>query len=495
MTMTHATATAQGRPRARQMPPPAATRVERREWRLPAPPAPSASSRAAPPCACGGSCPKCKAAAARSAQGGDAGAIKVSRPGDALEREADAAASRVVAGARGPLAHRADIGSVRHVPTATAPAPLRDGLRAGGRPLDAGTRAFMESGFGSDLSHVRIHDGPDAARSAAAIGARAYALGSDLVFGAGHYAPATSAGRRLLAHELAHVLQHARGAATAEAGVLRAPTISVLDENFIGPPSASQRRAARSCPIDCCANNLGTLHTMPLFFHESRGATVPAGSARATGIGAELHFIASPDQPAAGDLCHCDAFQMIQIITTTHPGTGHTAASYVDNGNAGTQPFYGAPAGPGLSGHGEHAIPGGYVDAGQRITTAESIYDRPYREQSTLGTTSLRWEAETCVACVKNTEPDRILGCTTYGFSQNFNPTTRSHDPVQQIAPRCRARASDNFISTLATDPTTTLSTDPTTSSYAFRPAPLLECLNPTPPGDYPLPRGDTRLA
>ena len=153
---------------------------------------------------------------------------------------------------------------------------------------------------------------------------------------------------------------------------------------------------------------------------------------------------------------------------------------------AGAQPFYGAPAGIGLSGHGEHAIPAGYADAGQRLTTTESIYDRPYRTPGMLGTTSLSWQAETCVACVKNTEPDRILGCTTYGFTQAYNATTSAFDPVQQIAPGCRSRASANF--------TTTLSSDPTTSGYDFRPAPLLECFNPTPPGDYPLPTGDTRI-
>lgn len=480
MTMTRAAAPRQG-PRARQMPPPSVTRIARREWRLPAAAATTAP-RAAPPCACGGSCPRC--AASRRA----VDTRRLSRPGDVLEREADAAAARVVGGGHGPVGLTALAGAARRGPAAAAPpTPSRDGPRGGGRPLDAGTRAFMESRFSSDFGQVRIHDGPAAARSAAAMGARAYTLGNDLVFGAGHYAPATTAGQRLLAHELAHVLQHARGAVPPQAGILRAPTISVMDENFIGPPSASQRRAAKSCPIDCCSHNLGTLHTMPLFFHESRGAIVPEGSARATGIGAELHFIAGPDQPAAGDLCHCDAFQMIQILTTTHPGTGHTASSYVDNGTAGTQPFYGAPAGPYRAGHGEHAIPAGYTDAGERVTTTESIYDRPFREQASLGTTSLSWKAETCVACVKNTEADRILGCTTYGFTQNYNATTAAFDPVQQIAPGCGRRPSANFTATLASDPTT--------SSYDFRPPPLLECFNPTPPGDYPLPSGDTRVA
>lgn len=488
MTTTHASATTARATRARQAPPPMVTRVARREWRLPAPPASAGlARRSTPPCTCGGGCPKCKAARGATFGSAATAPMRLSGPGDTLEREADLAASRVATGGRGDLGHGAPIDRVSRRSPAAAPTALRDGLRGGGRPLDPATRSFMESGFGSDLGLVRVHDNPDAARSAAAIGARAYAFGNDLVFGAGQYAPSTSAGRRLLAHEIAHVLQHERGSVTASSGVLRAPTIGILDENFIGPPSTSQRRAAKSCPIDCCAHHLGTLHTMPLFFHENRGALVAEGSPRATGIGAELHFIASPSQPRASDLCHCDAFQMIQILTTTHPATGHTATSYVDNGNPGTQPFYGAPAGPYRAGHGEHAIPGGYVDAGERVRTTESIYDRPSRDRASLGTTSLSWRAETCVACVKNTEADRILGCTTYGFTQHYDANAAAFEPVQQIAPGCGQRPSANFTATLASDPTT--------SSYDFRPAPLLECFNPTPPGDYPLPRGDTRIA
>lgn len=80
-------------------------------------------------------------------------------------------------------------------------------LRSPGQPLDAETRAFMEPRFGHDFSRVRVHTGARAAESARAVNALAYTVGRDVVFGAGQYAPGTSAGRRLLAHELAHVVQ------------------------------------------------------------------------------------------------------------------------------------------------------------------------------------------------------------------------------------------------------------------------------------------------
>jgi outer membrane protein OmpA-like peptidoglycan-associated protein len=67
----------------------------------------------------------------------------------------------------------------------------------------------MEQRFGADFSGVRVHDDARAAESARAVDAHAYTVGSDIVFAPGRYAPGTSGGDRLLAHELAHVVQDA----------------------------------------------------------------------------------------------------------------------------------------------------------------------------------------------------------------------------------------------------------------------------------------------
>jgi len=88
-----------------------------------------------------------------------------------------------------------------------APPIVHEVLRSPGRPLDRETRAFMEPRFGHDLSRVRVHTGTTAAESARAVNARAYTVGSEVVFGAGEFRPETLSGRRLLAHELAHVTQ------------------------------------------------------------------------------------------------------------------------------------------------------------------------------------------------------------------------------------------------------------------------------------------------
>lgn len=76
-----------------------------------------------------------------------------------------------------------------------------------GQPLEHGVRSYMETRFGRDFGDVRIHADSRAASASAALGALAYTTGSDIFFGAGRYSPRTSGGERLLAHELAHVVQ------------------------------------------------------------------------------------------------------------------------------------------------------------------------------------------------------------------------------------------------------------------------------------------------
>lgn len=123
----------------------------------------AATAAGRPPgaCACGGSCPRCL--------------LPMSRPGDAAEREADRMAANALRRAADPV----------------------------------GVAASM----GVDLHSVAIHADAQAAERARAVQARAFAVGPDIFFGAGQYAPETPAGARLLAHELAHVVQQRRAGA------------------------------------------------------------------------------------------------------------------------------------------------------------------------------------------------------------------------------------------------------------------------------------------
>jgi hypothetical protein len=93
---------------------------------------------------------------------------------------------------------------------------------SGGSSLDSSTKDFMESRFGYDFSTVRIHADERATRSAQGVNALAYTTGKHIVFGRGHYQPSTLEGRRLLAHELTHVVQQTN-ATTSLYHVQRAP--------------------------------------------------------------------------------------------------------------------------------------------------------------------------------------------------------------------------------------------------------------------------------
>lgn len=123
-------------------------------------------------CVCGGSCPRCQASRAHSG-----GPLQASRmaASNAMSQDISPVVSRV--------------------------------LSSGGRPLPADTRRFFEFRMGQDFGAVRIHHDRPAMQAADAIGARAFTMGRNIVFAAGEYAPDSLAGRRLLAHELAHVVQ------------------------------------------------------------------------------------------------------------------------------------------------------------------------------------------------------------------------------------------------------------------------------------------------
>jgi len=93
-------------------------------------------------------------------------------------------------------------------------------LSTPGRPLDPATRRSMEARFGHDFSRVRLHDDAVAAAASKSVDAAAFTIGDDVVFGAGRYDPSSPAGRHLLAHELAHVVQQSAPRRSSASGPL-----------------------------------------------------------------------------------------------------------------------------------------------------------------------------------------------------------------------------------------------------------------------------------
>lgn len=169
--------------------------------------------------------------------------LEISRPEDALEQEADHAAEQVMRKApadvssaalpvisrwdaaleQGPASQHAQrlctdcdteslqrddaTGAAFRGGDASSAAEAKVDAVRGGHPLSREQRAFFEPRFGADFSPVRIHTDGTADTAARAVGALAYTRGNDVVFRADQYRPDTLAGQRLLAHELAHVVQ------------------------------------------------------------------------------------------------------------------------------------------------------------------------------------------------------------------------------------------------------------------------------------------------
>jgi hypothetical protein len=176
--------------------------------------------------------------------------LAVNAPGDVFEQEADHVAAQVMrmpdqklqrscgCGGECPTcqtpqpSHERPQLQAKHVAACdsgqiAAPPIVHEAITLPGQPLDASTQAFFEPRFGRDFSDVRVHTDQSAQLSARTINADAYTVENDIVFGQGRFDSNATAGRRLLAHELAHVVQqsaeHTPGAVarqTADAGQL-----------------------------------------------------------------------------------------------------------------------------------------------------------------------------------------------------------------------------------------------------------------------------------
>jgi hypothetical protein len=128
--------------------------------------------------------------------------------------------------------------SKRPVQARAVPAPVEQARRSPGRPLEPTLRAEMEWRFRHDFSRVRIHADSSANASAAALQARAYTLGPHIAFASGAYDPSSESGRRLVAHELVHVVQQGLPEGSGR------PVDAEREAAQLGDAAAAGRRAA-----------------------------------------------------------------------------------------------------------------------------------------------------------------------------------------------------------------------------------------------------------
>jgi len=156
------------------------------------------------------------------------------------------------------------------------PTIVQEVTRASGQPLDTATRSFMEPRFGHDFGDVRVHTDSHAAESTQAVDALAYTLGRSIVFARDRYEPTTLAGRHLLAHELAHVMQQ-RGTAPGPGFEARAISDSGDPLEREASRSADAVLAAEPTPVSSRGE--------PILQRQERGASsTPASNPVDRGI-------------------------------------------------------------------------------------------------------------------------------------------------------------------------------------------------------------------
>ncbi len=152
--------------------------------------------------------------------------LAIGSSNDPLEREADRVAEQVLAMQTHSNINTAPPSIQRYTSQSaeemnTAPTSVDHVLSSHGSPLEPLLRQDMEQRFGHDFSRVRVHTDEGAERSAREVNANAYTVGKNIIFGADQYSPGSHEGRRLIAHELTHVVQQGYGAAQSESSVFK----------------------------------------------------------------------------------------------------------------------------------------------------------------------------------------------------------------------------------------------------------------------------------
>lgn len=181
---------------------------------------------------------------------------------------------------------------------------VQEGLQSPGEPLDHATRAYMEPLFGHNFSQVRVHKDVQAAKSARAVNSLAYTVGRDVVFGEGHYEPMTNVGRRLLGHELTHVVQQQFLPANLHSSM----TLSRADDT-------AEREAAD------VANTVMEGLPAPAIRNFGFGTAIQTAGDRDPGTPSPP--APTPSQPAAGPVCGPDVTaQVTSAVANTRTTFG-----------------------------------------------------------------------------------------------------------------------------------------------------------------------------
>ncbi|HZF73350.1 MAG TPA: DUF4157 domain-containing protein [Gemmatimonadaceae bacterium] len=369
--------------------------------------------------------------------------LSVSQPGDPYEREADHIADRVMKMETSPSSdtrlsfspptslkvqrkcdqceeeeenklQRKEAGGKPETP-ATAPPIVHVALNSPGQPLDPVTRSFMEARFGQDFEHVRVHTDVPAGKSAAAVDAKAYTVGQHVVFGANRYAPDSREGRRLLAHELAHVTQPDSAKPLLQRDV---------EEEKEPPKMSVSGDSVRKSPPGGVAIRNGALEWKLEFVGKDTEVTSASAKDMSLNIslGRDVFFSATYTPQAGASACPTITFsQTVQptmggawdtgsLLYTRSPKSGASVDLSLENEprQPETDPFY--SAGPRASGPGLEAK----KDSTGSGTPKPTMGDVPFQRHVPKGVTAVR-KFESAVICVETAE---TFGSISWGYTK-----------------------------------------------------------------------------
>jgi hypothetical protein len=310
------------------------------------------------------------------------------------------------------------------------PGVVNEVLGTSGQRLDSSTRSFMESRFGRDFSGVKLHTDSRAAESTRAVGALAYTVGRDVVLDSAHYSPGSASGRKLLAHELTHVLQQETAAASDSASL------------EVGPPNDAFEREADTVAarvLDGGAADVSQVSRLSVrrmqmqrrqdthagMFELTQHAPLggPTFTPQAQ-YDVRVEFFPYP-------VVNCDRIALVQTAVSRVAGAltaGSPAATarsltaaegtegvHIDRLSGSTQPYYGTSnaMAAGANNHFGSRTPG-------HPPERSWLHDTPGFPGTggvnrTAGQT-LSQHFETCAICTQGTDLNAYYGCVSWGF-------------------------------------------------------------------------------
>ena len=318
---------------------------------------------------------------------------------------------------------------------AQAPDSVHDVLRSSGQPLDTAARSFLEPRFGRDFANVRVHSDAAAARSADAVGARAYTVGRDVVFASGQYNPQSTEGRHLLAHEVTHTIQQAGIASPSSSlrvgeasSAAEQESAAAADAVMSGAPAAVASLASGIIQRESYkGDGPGPGHPLPWKPNRTpspAGTFAVAMTPFVTGVKGTVTF-----NPDAKNCPTCSLIRLVQVVRTFEkpgqeyhwPGaeapreqvkTAEDKTKGVKGGYFVDHSAAGCSKGNKCSIHYRDHWPNATAsqDGSNDGTTAvkASLWDKPFGDADDV------FEFETCARCAGTGD---ILRCVDWGFA------------------------------------------------------------------------------